>query len=81
MNSYSVVIAPIAALLAVDYFFVKKRKVNIYEMYKPNGIYYFTQGWNWRAYAATVIAVAPNLPGISTCSRLLRVNRLFRELT
>ncbi|WVR06127.1 hypothetical protein IAU60_003157 [Kwoniella sp. DSM 27419] len=64
MASYSIVLAPIAALMAVDFFYVKKGKIDIYELYKPNGIYRFTGGWNWRSYVALVIAIAPNLPGM-----------------
>ncbi|ORY34302.1 permease for cytosine/purines, uracil, thiamine, allantoin-domain-containing protein [Naematelia encephala] len=64
MSSYSIVLAPIAALMAVDFFFVKKKKVDIYELYKPNGIYHFSKGWNWRSYIALAVAIAPNLPGM-----------------
>ncbi|KAK8866184.1 hypothetical protein IAR55_001335 [Kwoniella newhampshirensis] len=64
MSSYSIVLAPIAAIMAVDFFFVKKSKVDIYELYKPDGIYRFSKGWNWRAYIALAIAIAPNLPGM-----------------
>ncbi|KAK4689601.1 nucleobase:cation symporter-1, NCS1 family, partial [Tremellales sp. Uapishka_1] len=64
MSSYSVVLAPIAILMAVDFFVVKNRKIDIYELYKPKGIYSFTNGWNWRAYVALAIAVALNLPGM-----------------
>jgi hypothetical protein len=37
MSSYSIVLAPIAAMMAVDFFFVKKRKYDIYELYRPDG--------------------------------------------
>ncbi|WVF70647.1 hypothetical protein IAT40_005440 [Kwoniella sp. CBS 6097] len=65
MASYSIVLAPIAALMAVDFFVVKKRKIDIYELYKPDGIYYFSKGWNWRSYVALLCAIAPNLPGMA----------------
>ena len=64
MSSYSIVLAPIAALLAVDFFVVKKMRLDIYELYKPDGIYRFAFGWNWRAYIALACGVAPNLPGM-----------------
>ncbi|OCF45315.1 uracil transporter FurD [Kwoniella heveanensis CBS 569] len=65
MASYSIVLAPIAALMAIDFFVVKKRKIDIYELYKPDGIYYFSKGWNWRSYVALVCAIAPNIPGMA----------------
>jgi NCS1 family nucleobase:cation symporter-1 len=64
MMSYSIVLAPIAMLMVVDYFIVKQRKYNIYEMYRPNGIYHYWKGWNWRSYVALICAFAPNLPGM-----------------
>lgn len=64
MSSYSIVLAPIAALMAVDFFLVKRQKLDIYELYRPDGIYRFTKGWNWRSYIALFCAIAPNLPGM-----------------
>jgi hypothetical protein len=64
MSSYSIVLAPIAALMAIDFFVVKHQKLDIYELYKPEGIYRFSRGWNWRSYIALACAVAPNLPGM-----------------
>ncbi len=64
MASYSIVLAPIAALMAFDFFVTKHGRIDIYELYKPYGIYRFAKGWNWRAYTALVIAVVPNLPGM-----------------
>ncbi|GMK56061.1 hypothetical protein CspeluHIS016_0211170 [Cutaneotrichosporon spelunceum] len=64
MAAYSVVLAPMAALMAADYFIVKRRKYNVYHLYRPNGIYHYTGGWNWRSYVALLCAIAPNLPGM-----------------
>lgn len=64
MASYSIVLAPIAALLAIDFFVVKRRRLDVYELYRPEGIYTFTLGWNWRAYVSLLCAIAPNMPGM-----------------
>jgi NCS1 family nucleobase:cation symporter-1 len=48
-----------------DFFLVRKRKgFHIYSLYKPNGLYWFTAGWNFRALAAFFTAVAPLVPGL-----------------
>ena len=65
MSSYSIVIAPIAALLAVDFFFIKHKKLDIYQLYRPDGIYRFWHGVNWRSYVALACAVGPCLPGMA----------------
>ena len=65
LSSYGIVLAPMGTLMAVDFFLIKKRKLNIYELYRPKGIYSFGKtGINWRAYTALFIAIAPNLPGM-----------------
>ena len=64
MASYSIVLAPIAALMAFDFFVIKHARIDIYQLYRPTGIYRFTGGWNWRAFTALLIAVIPNLPGM-----------------
>jgi hypothetical protein len=64
MASYSIVLAPLAALMAVDFFVVKRQRIDIYQLYRPHGIYRFTKGWNWRSYVALICAVAPNMPGM-----------------
>lgn len=64
MASYSIVLAPMAAILAADYFLVKRRMIDIPALYDPNGRYRFYKGWNWRAFVALLLAIAPNLPGM-----------------
>lgn len=64
MASYSIVLAPMAAILAADYFLIKRRNMDIPAMYDPNGRYRYAKGWNWRAFAALLIAIGPNLPGM-----------------
>lgn len=66
MGSYSVILAPIAAMLAADYFLVKKGKYNVPALYDPNGIYrYNTFGTNWRSLIAMVVTIGPVLPGMA----------------
>lgn len=53
-----------AAILAADYFLIKRRRIDVPAMYDPHGRYRYAKGWNWRAFAALLIAIAPNLPGM-----------------
>jgi NCS1 family nucleobase:cation symporter-1 len=39
MSAYAVFLAPIAGIMLVDYWFVKKRKINVPALYNPAGIY------------------------------------------
>ncbi|GAA6053603.1 hypothetical protein JCM3770_001548 [Rhodotorula araucariae] len=65
MASYSIVLAPIAAILCTDFFLVKRGKYNVPELYNfGKGIYHYTYGCNLPALAALVVAIPPNLPGM-----------------
>lgn len=66
MGGYAVFLAPIAGILASDYWLVKKQHINVPALYNPDGIYRYNKyGINWRAMVAFLIAVGPNLPGLA----------------
>ncbi|PQE32553.1 NCS1 nucleoside transporter protein [Rutstroemia sp. NJR-2017a WRK4] len=64
MGGYSVFLAPIAGILASDYWLVKKQHLDVPALYDPHGRYSYWNGINWRALLALLTAVAPNLPGL-----------------
>jgi NCS1 family nucleobase:cation symporter-1 len=65
MGGYSVFLAPIAGILASDYWLVKKQNYDVPALYDPNGRYSYFRGTNWRAVMAMLISVCPNLPGLA----------------
>ncbi|MBU6502409.1 MAG: NCS1 family nucleobase:cation symporter-1 [Burkholderiales bacterium] len=60
---YSALLGPIAGILIVDYFLVRKTDLNVDQLYRDDGHYSYGNGWNYAAIAAFVIAVLPNIPG------------------
>lgn len=62
----AVFLAPIAAILASDYWIVKKRNFDVPGLYRRMGRYRYRHGCNWRAAAAFLVAVVPLLPGLAT---------------
>jgi NCS1 family nucleobase:cation symporter-1 len=53
------------SVLMSDFWLVRKGKgFNVYQLYQPGGIYWFTAGWNFRAIAAFISGVVPLLPGL-----------------
>jgi len=51
--------------MITDYYVLKKQKLNLDEMYKTHGIYYYSYGVNWRAFAAFFLGLTPLLPGFA----------------
>lgn len=65
VSALAVFLAPVSAVLAADYFVVKRRAVDVPALYDPRGRYRYWRGVNPRAVAALLAAVAPNLPGLA----------------
>jgi NCS1 family nucleobase:cation symporter-1 len=57
---YSALLGPIAGIMIVDYWIVRRRELDVADLYRVNGRY---AGVNWIAIAALVLGVAPNIPG------------------
>ncbi len=60
---YSALLGPIAGILIVDYWLVRKAQLAVDDLYVRDGAYAYRRGWNPAAIIALVLGVAPNLPG------------------
>jgi NCS1 family nucleobase:cation symporter-1 len=56
---------PLAGVMVCDYYIIKKRKLDVNELYKDHGIYHYSHGFNWRAFLAFFIGLGPLLPGFA----------------
>ncbi|BGP18479.1 hypothetical protein JCM10213v2_006545 [Rhodosporidiobolus nylandii] len=65
LGGYTLLSAPIWAIMVCDYYIVKKRKIDLPALYDPRGRYKYNRfGTNWRALAVLLIVVPPELPGL-----------------
>jgi NCS1 family nucleobase:cation symporter-1 len=60
---YSALLGPIGGILIVDYFVLRRRTLDLNDLYRARGRYGYTGGFNPVAIVALVLAVLPNLPG------------------
>lgn len=74
---YSALLGPIAGILLVDYFVVRKTKLDVNALYQRNGIYSYKNGYNSKAMAALAIGIAPNVPGFLNQIGLYDADNLF----
>jgi len=65
LSGYSCLMGPLAGTMVCDYYLIKKRKLDIDQLYTDRGIYWYNGGWNWRAYVSFVTGFAPLLPGFA----------------
>ncbi|KAJ9608822.1 hypothetical protein H2200_006593 [Cladophialophora chaetospira] len=66
--SFGVFVAPLTGLLAADYWLIRRRKWVIPHIYKQDGIYWYTFGFNWRAYAAFILSWVFTMPGFAAAA-------------
>jgi NCS1 family nucleobase:cation symporter-1 len=61
---YSALLGPIAGIMLCDYYILRRTRLRAAALYDASGEFaYGGSGVNWRAIAALIIAVAPNVPG------------------
>jgi NCS1 family nucleobase:cation symporter-1 len=61
---YSGLLGPIAGVMIVDYFIVRKRKLSVPELYQRGGEYEYSNGVNYRAIAALAAGIVVALLGL-----------------
>jgi NCS1 family nucleobase:cation symporter-1 len=55
---YSGGLGSIAGVLIVDYWLVRRKRLELSDLYRKQGVYTYNGGWNWRAVVATLIGCA-----------------------
>ncbi|MCX6170342.1 MAG: NCS1 family nucleobase:cation symporter-1 [Ignavibacteriales bacterium] len=61
---YSGFLGPIAGILICDYFLIKKKKLNVLDLYKRNGEYEFSNGFNLKAIYSLLAGIFVALIGL-----------------
>jgi NCS1 family nucleobase:cation symporter-1 len=60
---YGSLLGAIGAVMVVDYWIVRRTQLDLADLYKRDGRYAYSGGWNWKAIAAVFIGVIPVVPG------------------
>lgn len=60
---YSGLMGAIGGIMICDYFVLRGKNLRLAELFKTDGIYSYSSGFNWRAIVALIVAIAPVVPG------------------
>lgn len=60
---YSALLGPIGGILICDYFVVRRRVLDVTDLYRMHGKYRYHNGFSYAAICALVFGIAPNVPG------------------
>ncbi|MGH6655891.1 MAG: NCS1 family nucleobase:cation symporter-1 [Actinocrinis sp.] len=68
LDFYGGVLGAVAGVLVAGYWFVRRTKLALPDLYKRGGAYWFTGGWNLPAVVATVVGALLAVGGANTAS-------------
>lgn len=60
---YSGLMGAIGGILICDYWLIRKRRIELADLYKTSGSYSYSNGFNWSAIVVLILAIAPVVPG------------------
>ncbi|KAK2001067.1 NCS1 nucleoside transporter [Colletotrichum falcatum] len=65
LSSYQIFLSAITGVLLVNYYLVGRGRIHIPDCFtsEKSGAYYYSHGWNIRAYIAYVVGIIPNFYG------------------
>ncbi|KIW18951.1 hypothetical protein PV08_03240 [Exophiala spinifera] len=65
LASYQIFLSSITGVMLCHYFIVSRGYLKISDMFTPahSGLYYYSRGWNYRAYVAYLVGIVPNFYG------------------
>ncbi len=67
---YGALLGPIAGIMIADYFLLRRRELNVHDLYRRGGAYEYHKGVNWVAMGALLLGVLPNLHGFLASVKL-----------
>ena len=78
---YSALLGPIGGILVADYFLLRKTRLDVDGLYRHQGPYTYSSGWNRAALVALLVSVAPNVPGfLHAAGALATVPAFFDDI-
>ncbi len=70
--AYSSLLGPVGGIMIADYFFIRKKELQLKELYQHNGIYSYKNGLNGKAVIALILGIIPNIPGFLLTVKLIQ---------
>jgi NCS1 family nucleobase:cation symporter-1 len=63
LGTYGGLLGPVAGIMIVDYYLIRKGKLNVHDLYVRGGEYEYSGGFNWKAIGVFVVAAGVTLIG------------------
>lgn len=73
--AYSSLLGPVGGIMIADYYFIRKQQLHVDELYRHNGRYGFSNGFNSAAIIALLLGIIPNIPGFLVQIKMVDADR------
>jgi len=77
---YSGLLGPIGGIMIVDYYLIRRQRLDVPDLYQYQGRYAYRHGFNPAAIIALVIGILPNVPGFLTAIGVLEKGAVWPAL-
>lgn len=68
LGGYAAFLGPVAGIMICDYFVIRRRELQLEDLYLRGGVYEYSRGFNWRALIALVLGAGTALIGLAAPS-------------
>ena len=67
LSAYSVFLGPMVGIQICEYWILRHRRIKLSDLYhrRPDGVYYFWHGLNWRSFVSWSVGWASQIPGFA----------------
>src|SRR3984957_12846186 len=65
LGGYAAFLGPVAGIMICDYFVVRKRTLQVEDLYLRGGVYEYSRGFNWKAVIALALGAGVALSGFA----------------
>ena len=72
LGGYAAFLGPVAGIMICDYFVVRRRVLQVDDLYLRGGMYEYSNGFNWRAVIALALGAGTALVGLAVSVVRLR---------
>jgi NCS1 family nucleobase:cation symporter-1 len=77
---YGAMLGSVGGVMIVDYWVIRRQQLSVDDLYRKDGAYRFSSGWNPVAVVALVCGIAPNLPGFLGALGLIEVGPFWQGI-
>lgn len=71
---YSALLGPVGGIMIADYYFIRKKHLQVDDLYNHHGIYRFQNGYNIKGIIALLAGIVPNIPGFLVTIKVIPSN-------